>query len=278
MIPINVLLLTHPQKYLGLKVNYVDNEFFPEVLRKEMEEMKETDFDLYRHIWLGEPVADSENAFIKPSWIEASVDAHLKLDFTGTGSIKTGFDVADEGDDKSAIVTAKGSIVYYAEELDKAKPFVSGNKVIDYCLDNDVAELIWDCIGVGADVLSTVERRLDSLQNSDKFLYEPWNAGSGVVKPDEKYDSKRTNKDFFENAKAQAWWQVRKRFYNTYRALHEGATFAEDEMISLDSKMPMIEKLKAELSRPHVDYSKNDKVYGRAESEDEKNAVYHHQI
>ena len=36
-------------------VNYPDNPFFPEVLRKEMEYDKETDYEKYLHIWEGEP-------------------------------------------------------------------------------------------------------------------------------------------------------------------------------------------------------------------------------
>jgi phage terminase large subunit len=36
------------------KVNYNENPFFPEVLRKQMETMKERDYEKYRQIWLGE--------------------------------------------------------------------------------------------------------------------------------------------------------------------------------------------------------------------------------
>jgi phage terminase large subunit len=36
-----------------VKVNYDDNPWFPEVLRREMEHLKATDPDAYQHIWLG---------------------------------------------------------------------------------------------------------------------------------------------------------------------------------------------------------------------------------
>ena len=39
------------------KVNFDANPWFPEVLRREMEYCKETDPDLYNHIWLGCPVS-----------------------------------------------------------------------------------------------------------------------------------------------------------------------------------------------------------------------------
>lgn len=39
------------------RINYDQNHWFPEVLRREMEYCKETDPDLYNHIWLGCPVS-----------------------------------------------------------------------------------------------------------------------------------------------------------------------------------------------------------------------------
>lgn len=41
-------------------VNYNDNPWFPDVLRKEMEYCKETDFAKYEHIWLGKTVIDTD--------------------------------------------------------------------------------------------------------------------------------------------------------------------------------------------------------------------------
>lgn len=55
-----------PDDICLLTVNYTDNPHFPEVLRLEMEECKCKDYDLYLHIWEGEPVADSDLAIIKP--------------------------------------------------------------------------------------------------------------------------------------------------------------------------------------------------------------------
>ena len=42
------------------RVNYDDNPWFPDVLRKEMEWDKARDFDKYRHVWLGECVRHNE--------------------------------------------------------------------------------------------------------------------------------------------------------------------------------------------------------------------------
>lgn len=45
---------------LVVKVNYYDNPWFPEVLRKEMEHDKENDYARYKHVWLGEPGAEGQ--------------------------------------------------------------------------------------------------------------------------------------------------------------------------------------------------------------------------
>lgn len=41
-------------------VNYNDNAWFPDVLRKEMEYDKEVDYGKYEHVWLGKTVIDTE--------------------------------------------------------------------------------------------------------------------------------------------------------------------------------------------------------------------------
>ena len=50
-----------PDDATVLKLNYVDNPFFPDVLRREMEYDKASDYEAYRHIWLGECRASSSS-------------------------------------------------------------------------------------------------------------------------------------------------------------------------------------------------------------------------
>ena len=64
----------------------------------------------------------------------------------------------------------------------------------------------------------------------------------------------------FSNIKAQSWWSLRDRFYKTYRAIKHGDVYPDDELISLSSGIKELEYLKAELSRPRVDYDNNGRV------------------
>lgn len=58
-----------PRDCISVKMNFSDNPFFPEVLRREMEECKALNEAKYRHIWLGEPNSEAGN-LIKLEWFK----------------------------------------------------------------------------------------------------------------------------------------------------------------------------------------------------------------
>lgn len=51
-----------PPNSLIQQVNYVDNPWFPEQLRREMEWMKKRNYELYLHIWEGQPIQHTKAA------------------------------------------------------------------------------------------------------------------------------------------------------------------------------------------------------------------------
>jgi phage terminase large subunit len=87
----------------------------------------------------------------------------------------------------------------------------------------------------------------------------------------------------FSNIKAQAWWGVRDRFYNTWRVVkHLEANpddrdfvkqFSDDQLISLSSGIKQLEYLKAELSRPWVDYDNNGRVKVESKKDMKKRGI-----
>lgn len=56
----HLLNIDDPDEAVVVKINYNDNPFFPDVLRKEMERDKRTDYDKYLHIWEGECISYSD--------------------------------------------------------------------------------------------------------------------------------------------------------------------------------------------------------------------------
>lgn len=54
-----------PPNCKSVLVNYMDNPYFPEVLRKEMEYCKKIDYPRYEHIWLGHTIMETEAQIFK---------------------------------------------------------------------------------------------------------------------------------------------------------------------------------------------------------------------
>ncbi len=249
-----------PDDAVVIKVNHPDNPMFPKELRKEMEYMKKMDYELYRHVYEGEPIADSEHAIIKPAWVDASIDAKQRIGFRNAGISQVGYDVADEGEDSSAIVHRVGSEVRHIDLWRKERSEVCTKAVYNYSYLNDVDLLVYDSIGVGA-AAKVVIRELNT--EASKFVKAlGFNAGGKVKNPNGSFlkGANKKNRDMFANIKAQEWWSVRQRFYNTYLAVTDGVEFSPDDLISIPSNMPHIDTLRAELSRPRVDYDRNGKT------------------
>lgn len=244
-------------------INYDENPFLSKTMLEVIESAKSRDYQDYEHIYLGVPRTDDDSVVIKLSWIESAIDAHIKLGFEPSGKRVIGFDVADSGDDKCANVYAHGSVALWADEWAGGE-----DKLLQSCMrtyDAAVmrgAEIRYDCIGVGA----TAGAKFDELNEAQgrAVKYQKFNAGSGVELPEAYYINteleKIKNKDYFANAKAQAWWNVADRFRNTYDAIHNGTQYDEDQLISISSDIPFLAKLKTELSTPKRDFDNNGKV------------------
>lgn len=266
------LVVNPPANYIVRKINFDENPFLSSTAREMIQRCREESEEDYQHIYLGNPKQDSEGSVIKRSWIEAAIDAHIKLGFEPSGRKVIGFDVADDGEDACANVYAHGSVALWCEEW-KAKE----DELLKSCsrtfqnASSRGAEIRYDCIGVGA----SAGAKFDELnQMRDKHLrvaYSKFNAGASVDRPDDYYvidkQDKIKNKDFFSNLKAQTWWNVADRFRNTYNAINRGEKFKDDEMISISIDMPYLEKLKTELSTPKRDFDRNGRV--KVESKDD---------
>lgn len=259
------LVVNAPPNYVVRKINYDENPFISQTSMEMIERCKAESEDDYQHIYLGNPKQDAEGAVIKRSWIEAAIDAHLKLGFEATGKHTIGFDVADDGEDACANVYAHGSVALWSDEWRAREDELLKSCMRTYAAASErQAEIRYDSIGVGA----SCGAKFDELnQVRDKHLrrkYAKFNAGAAVERPEEYYVSdlqnRIKNKDFFANLKAQTWWGIADRFRNTYNAINRGEKFKDDELISISSDMPHLEKLKTELSTPKRDFDRNGRV------------------
>lgn len=207
-----------------------------------------------------------EGVIIPSDWIQAAVDAHLKLDYLSgwdDGLWGAGLDVADGGIDKNALAVRKGPILHALDEWGDRDTGVTTRRAIDMIKGLTPIDLQYDCIGVGSGVKAEFNRlREDETINLPEDLnLVAWNAGAAVLHPfdlvipktdedDGDNHGSPMNKDFYANLKAQGWWELRRRFEKTYRAVHEGEFYSVDELISLPSNLRFLKTAIKELAQP----------------------------
>ena len=198
--------------------------------------------------------ASVEGVLIPSAWVQAAIDAHVKLGIEPTGFAHGALDVADEGVDMNAFCGRRGILAEHLEQWSGKGDDIFGTvqKAFLICDEREYQTFKYDADGLGAGVRGDSrvinERRNEIGQASiDATAFR----GSGAVHdPEGEMVPKRKNKDYFANAKAQAWWALRIRFQKTYRAVVNGMAFDPDEIISLSSALPELKKLTGELSQP----------------------------
>lgn len=236
--------------YITRHINYNENPFLSDTARAKADRTKHTDPDAYEHIYLGLPQTDDDATVIKLSWIEAAIDAHIKLKLDLSGARTVGYDVADSGEDKNATAVTEGTICTELDEWKGGEDELKQSALRAWAKVQN-GHLIYDSIGVGAHVGST----LKDVQGAAR-KYHKFNAGDAVANPNREYTVGIKNKDKFENLKAQAWQEVADLFRNTYNAIHNGEQYNPSQLISIKSDIEHLDKLKRELSTPRKRYSK----------------------
>jgi hypothetical protein len=208
--------------------------------------------------------ASVEGILIPSVWVQAAIDAHKKLKIEPTGQRKGALDVADEGIDLNAFAGRYGIVLEYINAWSGKGDdiFSTVQKSFSICDDQGYSLFNYDADGLGAGVRGDAriinEQRKE--QNRKQIIANPFRGSGGVFQPEREMVKERKNKDFFANMKAQSWWALRIRFQNTYRAVIEGMDFNADEIISISSDMPMLNKLIIELSQPTYSINGTGKI------------------
>lgn len=197
--------------------------------------------------------ASVEGILIPSAWVQAAVDAHVKLGITPTGCRRGALDVADEGRDKNAFCGRYGIVAELVEEWSGVGDDIFGTtiKAFGYCDERGYDRFYYDADGLGSGVRGDARVINDARRAEGKreVLVEPYRGSGPVIDPEGEMVKDRLNKDFFQNAKAQNWWALRIRFQQTFRAVVEGMTVDPDTIISLPSDLPNLSRLLGELSQ-----------------------------
>lgn len=209
--------------------------------------------------------ASLDGIIIPAEWVKAAIDAHVKLKIHESGRWCAALDVADEGGDTNALAQRRGIVLRSVEEWGKRDTGATTRRAVDACKGLGALELQYDSIGVGAGVKAEANRLKEEKLMPKGLRLIPWNAGAEVQDKDKRViphdKDSPLNGDFYANLKAQGWWQLRRRFENTWRAVNEpGFTYSIDDLISLPSGLPLLRKIEKELSQPTASQSARMKL------------------
>lgn len=208
--------------------------------------------------------ASKAGVLIPSAWVEAAIDAHIKLGVAPAGAKRGGLDLADEGIDLNAFAGVDGWLLEFLDEWSGKGDDIYGsvNRAFMYADELHYPGFLFDSDGLGAgargDARVINERRREAGRH--ELDVRPFRGSEAVYDPEGYVDKRdkanpdpllaRKNKDFFKNRKAQAAWGLRARFLATFRAVTQSAPFDVDDLISLSSSLPLLSKLKGELSQP----------------------------
>jgi phage terminase large subunit len=168
-------------------------------------------------------------------------------------------DVADEGKDSNCFAARHGVVLQYLKSWSGKGSDIYKTVVKAFALCDELGftSLTYDSDGLGAGVrgdANVINQEREKARNS--YIRDtPFRGSAAVWQPEKEMVPKRKNKDMFVNAKAQAWWALRMRFEQTYRAVVQKMPVDIDAIISIDPNLSELQPLQMELSQ--ISYSIN---------------------
>jgi len=202
------------------------------------------------------PGATLQNVVIPKIWVDASIDAHLKLNINWHGRKISGLDVADDGTDTNVQIIRNGFIVEFMEDwaFNDSDTAITTRKAIENCKTFNCLDLNYDAVGVGSGVKATSNELYRS--NNLKIKFNAFKGSFSVDNPDSRIviTDPLTNKQVYSNLKGQYWWKLRTAFENTFKALN-GQPYDKENIISISSKIRKLAQLKRELSQAQFEHN-----------------------
>ncbi len=239
-------------------VNYDENPWFPTELendrKRDYANLSRTEYD---HIWRGHFNDTVENALIKAEWFDSCIDAHKKLPWfpEPLGAVVVAHDPSDLGPDDKGLAMRQGAHLLQCMRKSTGEVDEGMDWALDFTLRNQADLFTWDCDGIGLGCKSQVKRALKG-KHTDYYIYK---GSEGVDRPNESFEEagsnvtdkrkQRTNKQMIKNKRAQKYWELRNRMFNTHLAVEKNIWCDPDQMLSIHSDIEEIENLRSELGR-----------------------------
>ena len=255
-----------------VKTSWRDAEeygWFPKDLKEQMLQMRDENYKKYLHVWEGEPNSNYEDAIIQPEWVEASVDAHIKLNWDVCGAKIASFDPSDsEMGDPRAWAMRHGFLLKDLKQWINRDIAESIPYAYRMSYDLDCEQMVYDGDGLGA----AMKIGLDKNEAEYKLKAIPFHGGMKPDEPDAPYppynpnkpppERVKLNKDTFRNKRAQYYWFLRDRLENTYNAITKNIWVDPEKCISISSEIDPedYKQLRRELTRVRLKKGANSSM------------------
>lgn len=226
-------------------VNWLDNPWWNDA----QEQVRAHDFKTmprakYDWIWEGKFNDMVENSIILPEWFDAAVDAHKKQEgvFDPVGAKIVSHDPFDDGGDAGAVAIRHGSIIQEVRvkdtgEIDEVCDWATG-----IARSRNADWFVWDGDGMGTGLKRQVSDAFKGTQTR-YHMFRGSLSGKGQDNAEKMYEPMegdgRASKQYmhtFKNNRAQYYWDLARRFKNTYDFVVKGKYVNPDDMISLNSE------------------------------------------
>ncbi len=215
-------MLSKREDCLHIHIDYLDNPFCTNALKREAEECKRQSEKDYEHIWLGKPLDQSEDAVFSLSDIlHCKANPHIPQQ--GYGLRVAGFDIARYGDDKCAgvILQQMGALHWeeiFSQEWDKKDLNYTSGRILEICNEYNVDLAAIDEDGMGAGPLDNLSKG----RGLDYFV--------GFRNPSISY---RDNNSF-GNPRTLNAYKCRDMFMKGYLCIKDERTIAELQTIKYE--------------------------------------------
>jgi len=241
--------------HLIIKINYTDNPWFKESGLEQDRQwwLKNADRTLYDHIWLAAYNDYIEGSIIRAEWFDACIDAHKVLGFEPSGAKIAAHDVSDTGNDTKGYAMRYGSVFMDIQEKTDGDGNEGGHWAAGLANSHGVDYFTWDGDGMGC--LLNEQMSHDFKDKPTKIVM--FKGSESPDNPDAIYNpalkspisNQAKIKDALKNKRAQYYAELRDRVYRTYLAVVKGEYHDPDTLISFDSSIALLSKLRAELCR-----------------------------
>ena len=182
---------------LHIHLNYVDNPFCTNALKKEALECQKKSLEDYNHIWLGQPLDKTEDSVFTHSELDACKLAHYPLR-PSYGMRLAGFDIARYGDDKCAcvIIQQMGALhweVIHVDQWDHKDLNYTTGRILTTHAEQRCDRSVIDEDGIGSGPLDTLTkgRKMEEISgfrnpslgyDKDRFYGNPRTANTYKLK------------------------------------------------------------------------------------------------